>query len=116
MRAIASLFWFGGRIGRTTFLIRLAVLFAVPLAVHAICPDAMDEPGDPLLEALQALVVAAYVWCVWVNSAKRWHDVDRSALYTALMIVPTVGIVANLALNAFIGGTPGPNRFGDPPR
>lgn len=115
MKPFVSLFWFGGRINRTTFLIRLVVLLAIPFAIDAIYPEVIGEPDDPLLATLQTLCVSAYVWCVWANSAKRWHDVDRSALYTALMVVPTVGLVLNLLLNAMIDGTPGPNRFGDPP-
>lgn len=115
MHAFVSLFWFGGRISRSSFLIRLAVLVAIPLAIWAVSPATFGEPDDPLLATLQTACVYAYFWCVWANSAKRWHDVDRSALYTALMVVPVVGIAANLALNALIDGTPGPNRFGDAP-
>lgn len=115
MSPFVSFFWFGGRISRTTFLIRLAVLLAIPLAIVAAYPDAFGEPDDPTIAALQSICVYAYLWCVWANSAKRWHDVDRSALFTALMIVPVVGIALNLALNALIDGTPGANRFGDAP-
>lgn len=115
MKRIVSLFWFGGRIGRTAFLIRLAVLAAIAFAITAAYPEALAEPEDPHLAALQTACFYAFFWCVWANSAKRWHDVDRSALYAALMVVPVVGIALNLALNAWIDGTPGPNRFGDPP-
>jgi uncharacterized membrane protein YhaH (DUF805 family) len=115
MKPFVSLFWFGGRIGRTTFLLRLAALFALALAINAAYPEALGEQGDPLTATLQTLAFYAYFWCLWANSAKRWHDVDRSAFYTTLMIVPVVGIVLDLVLNALIGGTPGPNRFGDPP-
>jgi uncharacterized membrane protein YhaH (DUF805 family) len=115
MNALVSLFRLGGRIGRTTFLIRLAMLLAFAFAIEAAYPDALGEQDDPLVAALQALAFYAYFWCLFANSAKRWHDVDRSALYASLMIVPVVGIALDLALNALIGGTPGPNRFGDPP-
>jgi uncharacterized membrane protein YhaH (DUF805 family) len=115
MNPFLSLFWFGGRINRTTFLIRLAVLLAIALAIRASYPEALGEQDDPLVASIQTLSLYAYFWCLWANSAKRWHDVDRSALYTAVMIVPIVGIVLDLFLNALIDGTPGPNRFGDPP-
>lgn len=115
MKPLVSLFWFGGRIDRTTFLIRLVVLLAIALAIRTVYPEALGEQDDPLVATVQSLAAYAYFWCVWANSAKRWHDVDRSALYTALMIVPIVGIVLDLALNAWIDGTPGPNRFGDSP-
>ncbi|HKP65197.1 MAG TPA: DUF805 domain-containing protein [Casimicrobiaceae bacterium] len=115
MKPFVSLFWFGGRISRTSFLIRLVVLLAVPCAITVAYPQALGELDDPLIATLQKACVYAYFWCVWANSAKRWHDVDRSALYAALMIVPIVGVAVNVALNALIDGTPGPNRFGDPP-
>jgi uncharacterized membrane protein YhaH (DUF805 family) len=115
MNPFVSLFWFGGRINRTSFLIRLVILLAIPFAITVAYPDAIGEQDDPLIATLQNGCVYAYFWCVFANSAKRWHDVDRSALYATLMIVPVVGIVLNLALNAWIDGTPGPNRFGDPP-
>lgn len=115
MNSLLSLFWFGGRIGRTTFLLRLAVLLAIALAIKAAYPEALGEQEDPLLASMQTLSVYAYFWCLWANSAKRWHDVDRSALYATIMIVPMVGIALDLILNALIDGTPGPNRFGDPP-
>jgi len=115
MHPFVSFFWFGGRINRTTFLIRLAVLVAIALAIRTVYPDALGEQDDPLLASMQTFGLYAYFWCLCANSAKRWHDVDRSALYTALMIVPIVGLALDLGLNAFIDGTPGPNRFGDPP-
>ncbi|HEY6893619.1 MAG TPA: DUF805 domain-containing protein [Rhodanobacteraceae bacterium] len=115
MTSLASLFWFGGRIGRTTFLIRLALLVALAFAIESTYPEALREQDDRFAAALQAFAFYAYFWCLWANSAKRWHDVDRSALYTALMVVPVIGIALDLALNALIGGTPGPNRFGDAP-
>jgi uncharacterized membrane protein YhaH (DUF805 family) len=115
MHALISLFWPGGRIGRTTFLIRLAFLLAIAFAIDSAYPEALGVQDDPLATALQALAFYAYFWCLFANSAKRWHDVDRSALYASLMLVPVVGIALDLALNALIGGTPGPNRFGDPP-
>jgi len=115
MNPFVSLFWCGGRINRTSFLIRLAVLVAIAFAVTRLWPDAIGEQDDPMASTIQHACIYAYFWCVWATSAKRWHDVDRSALYAALMIVPVVGIVLNVALNAWIDGTPGPNRFGDPP-
>jgi uncharacterized membrane protein YhaH (DUF805 family) len=116
MKPLVSLFWFGGRIGRTTFLLRLAVLLAIAFAINAAYPELLGEQRDPLSATTQTLAFYAYFWCLWANSAKRWHDVDRSALYTALMVVPIVGIVLDVVLNALIDGTDGPNRFGDPPR
>ena len=98
-----------------TFLIRLAILVSIAFAIRTAYPEALGEHDDPLIAALRPACFYAYFWCVWANSAKRWHDVDRSALYTVLMVVPIVGIALNFVFNALIDGTPGPNRFGDPP-
>lgn len=114
MNPFVSLFWFGGRINRMSYLIRLVALVAFALAITTMYPDAIAEQPDPRMSTLQTACVYVYFWCVWANSAKRWHDVDRSALYATLMLVPLVGIALNVALNAWIDGTPGPNRFGDP--
>jgi uncharacterized membrane protein YhaH (DUF805 family) len=115
MNPFVSLFWFGGRISRTTFLIRLAVLLAIAFAIKVAYPELLGEQDDPLLATIQTFSFYAYFWCIWANSAKRWHDVDRSALYATLMVVPVVGVTLNLILNSWIDGTPGPNRFGDRP-
>jgi uncharacterized membrane protein YhaH (DUF805 family) len=115
MNPFVSLFWFGGRISRTTFLIRLVALLMIALAIKAAYPQALGEQDDPFVATIQTACFYAYFWCAWANSAKRWHDVDRSALFTALMIVPVVGIALDVVLNVLIDGTPGPNRFGDPP-
>lgn len=48
-------------------------------------------------------------------SFKRWHDIDRSGWWVLLNIVPVIGGLACLIANGFIGGTDGPNQYGDDP-
>ena len=115
MNALVSLVSFRGRINRRTFLIRLAAFLAIPVVVNEAFPSAFRDDASTLVGALQFTALLGYVWCIWANSAKRWHDTDRSAVYTAVMIVPVVGLWLNLLVNALAGGTYGPNRFGDPP-
>jgi uncharacterized membrane protein YhaH (DUF805 family) len=116
MSFFLSLFSFRGRINRKTFLIRFILLFAFAFAFKAVYPQAFsDHTDDALVESIQVICIFAYIWCFWANSAKRWHDTNRSAIYAALMVIPIVGPLLNLLLNLAIDGTPGPNRFGDPP-
>ena len=55
------------------------------------------------------------LWPSLAICAKRWHDVDKSAWWILIALVPVVGGLIALVFNGFIPGTPGPNRFGNPP-
>ena len=85
MNALVSLVSFRGRINRRTFLIRLAAFLAIPVVVNEAFPSAFRDDASTLVGALQFTALLGYVWCIWANSAKRWHDTDRSAVYTAVM-------------------------------
>ncbi len=47
--------------------------------------------------------------------AKRWHDLNRSALWVLIIFVPIVGLIWTLVETGFKPGTPGPNEFGPNP-
>jgi uncharacterized membrane protein YhaH (DUF805 family) len=115
MKALSTLFSFRGRINRKTFLIRFIALFAFPFVVKGMYPGAVENYDEPVVSVIQGVSIFGYIWCVWANSAKRWHDTNRSALYTFVMVIPIVGVLFNLLLNALMSGTAGPNRFGESP-
>jgi uncharacterized membrane protein YhaH (DUF805 family) len=46
---------------------------------------------------------------------KRFHDRDKSGWWVLIALVPIVGAIWLLIELGFLGGTPGPNRFGPPP-
>jgi uncharacterized membrane protein YhaH (DUF805 family) len=115
MNALPSLFSFRGRINRKSFLVRFVALFAFPFVVKGMYPGAIDKYDDPVISVIQCFAIFGYIWCVWANSAKRWHDTNRSALYAFVMVIPIVGVLLNLLLNALMSGTVGPNRFGEAP-
>ena len=48
-------------------------------------------------------------------SARRLHDIDKSAWWMLLIFVPLVGIIV-LLIWYCKSGTTGPNRFGDDPK
>lgn len=112
------LFSFEGRVGRAQywmFTIAIVVLFTV-LAVMggvtaptdpATAPAAMN--GTLMIIVILAL---AMIWPGLAVQAKRWHDVDKSAWWILIGLVPAVGGLIALVFNGFIAGTPGPNRFG----
>jgi uncharacterized membrane protein YhaH (DUF805 family) len=115
MKAFSSLFSFRGRIDRKAFLIRFVALFAFPFVVKGMYPGAVEDYDDPVISVIQCVCIFVWVWCVWANSAKRWHDTNRSAVYTSMMLIPIVGVLFNLLFNALMSGTAGPNRFGESP-
>lgn len=63
------------------------------------------------------LIVVLYVVAVWISlatQAKRWHDMDKSAWFVPLNVIPVVGFFVFLYLG-FNPGSQGPNRFGTAP-
>lgn len=67
-----------------------------------------EEAAIPFL----ALVAAQLICLIFV--AKRFHDLNRSALYIFGMLVPLYNIYLGIIL-LFQKGTTGPNRFGPDP-
>ncbi len=61
------------------------------------------------------IAMLAMIWPALAIQAKRWHDVDKSAWWILIGLVPVVGGLIALVFNGFMAGTPGSNRFGPPP-
>jgi uncharacterized membrane protein YhaH (DUF805 family) len=104
---------FKGRIGRATFAVRFVILTAYVIALAKLVPGFLSS-GNTVRELIEVFALFLFIWCTWANSAKRWHDTNRSSVYAFLMIVPAVGAALNLVLNLAMEGTSGPNRFGPP--
>jgi uncharacterized membrane protein YhaH (DUF805 family) len=133
-----SLFSGNGRIDRTTFW-----TVQLLLALFGACMKATATlfPSEPMLAMLLLLLIASWVVGIF-NLTKRLHDLSRSGWW---MLVPmaiavlVVGVavtkfgrgsdgaiasegLALLAPLAFfvttgvLKGSPGPNRFGEPPK
>ena len=56
-----------------------------------------------------------FLWPALAIQAKRWHDVDKSAWWILINLVPAVGGLIALVFNGFVAGTPATNRFGPAP-
>ena len=118
------LFSFEGRIGRAPywyFTLAVIIIFGVlgsfvGMSMFASLgnPDAAQPSAGPagMLFPLACLLI---LWPALAVQAKRWHDVDKSAWWILIGLVPLVGGLIALVFNGFIASTPGPNRYGSPP-
>lgn len=118
------LFSFEGRIGRAPywyFVLAMTVLFGAVFAFVGVSmfSAASLETGAPPAGGGAAMAVPVLsllaLWPSLAVSAKRWHDVDKSAWWILISLVPVVGGIIAFVFNGFIPGTPGANRFGPPP-
>ncbi|HEX7770618.1 MAG TPA: DUF805 domain-containing protein [Dokdonella sp.] len=114
------LFSFNGRVGRGAYwglFVASLILFG---ALGGASIMSMLSGADPTAAAggmSTAMVVASllFLWPALAIQAKRWHDVDKSAWWILINLVPVVGGLIALVFNGFIAGTPGANRFGPAP-
>lgn len=102
------LFSVRGRIGRQPFWLFVLALVAASLAVGRLAA-VLDVP------VLPPVFDVAMLWPAIAVSAKRWHDRDKSAWWMLIGLIPIVGPIWAMVETGFLGGTPGPNRFGPPP-
>lgn len=120
------LFSFEGRIGRAPywyFVLVVTVLFGALFALAGVslfsgfglAATADVAPSAGLAGLLLPIACIALLWPSLAIAAKRWHDVDKSAWWILIGLVPIVGGLIALVFNGFVAGTPGANRFGNPP-
>lgn len=114
------LFSFEGRVGRGAYwglvvasLLLFGVLGGASIMSMLNGADSAAASGG----ASMAIMVASllFLWPALAIQAKRWHDVDKSAWWILINLVPAVGGLIALVFNGFIAGTPGTNRFGPAP-
>lgn len=112
---------FEGRVGRATywyFVLAIIVLFVILGAVFGFSMMSINtQTGEATANAgpggmIIGLVSLLIIWPSLAIAAKRWHDVDKSAWWILISLVPAVGGIIALVFNGFIAGTPGPNKFG----
>jgi len=106
------LFSFKGRISRKPFWIFNLIVFigGILLGMFTDFSGDVNEMSKPQLMFM--------IWVLWPSmavQAKRWHDVDKSALWIFINLIPLIGPIWALVENGFIRGTCGPNRFGPDP-
>jgi uncharacterized membrane protein YhaH (DUF805 family) len=114
------LFSFQGRISRKAFWLFFAVAFAVGIALNFLAMGSMmggefDPNNPPSIPVWFWLVQIPLFWITIAVYAKRWHDQDKSGWFSLLLLIPLLGVLIVLVMLGFIGGSPGPNRFGEGP-
>ena len=109
---LAVFFTFSGRATRTHWwsLFAIAVLGGIVAAFIDISLG--YETEGPAFIVLFLLLL----WPSLAVTIKRWHDRDKSGFWILISFIPLIGPLWALIENGFLGGTPGPNRFGPNPR
>ncbi len=64
---------------------------------------------------LRLLLFLPFGWIFYALMAKRWHDRERSKIWTLLILPPIAGPIWTFIELGFLRGTEGPNRFGSDP-
>lgn len=103
------LFSFDGRVSRKTYWIFNLVIVLAGAGVGL-----MTEP----VEHITKYQLMFMLWILWPSlaiQAKRWHDIDKSALWLLINLIPIAGPIWSLIQNGFVPGTHGTNRFGSDP-
>ena len=100
------LFSFNGRINRKPYWIFLVLMVVLLAAVEGFTGDVNTEEFSSAFY----LVSLLSVWPTLAVQAKRWHDVDRSAWWLLINLVPFIGGIWVLIVCGFFRGTRGMNR------
>ncbi len=103
------LFSFRGRINRKPYWVFNLCIFAAGLLFGLIM-----EPTREITE-YQLMFMFWILWPSLAIQAKRWHDINKSALWVLINLIPVAGPLWAMIQNGFIPGTRGENRFGTDP-
>jgi uncharacterized membrane protein YhaH (DUF805 family) len=111
------LFSFDGRIGRKSWWLASLGLMAVAILLQVIVVG-LGFVSETLAVVGAAVAVPVFIGIVWpalALQAKRWHDLDKSAWWILINLVPGVGGLIALVMLGFMKGTEGQNQFGADP-
>lgn len=103
-------FKLSGRIGRAAYF--LASTFVWLTQIFLLYRFAMAQEGTAAGEFFaMAFMASAFIgaWCNFALTAKRFHDLGRSAAFALIAFI--VGYVLVIVLS-FVRGDTGPNRYG----
>lgn len=90
--------------------------FVILMAIAGAMAPRGSLDGFALLIVLVMIVTGLGLVIPQISvTCRRFHDQDRSGLLMLLGLIPYVGGVI-LIVFMFLGGTSGPNRYGDDPR
>ncbi len=112
------LFVFTGRVPRSVFWAGMVVLAIALISLYSFAWGLGSEGN----RGLGSLVASFFVFTIffpllWASVAiqvKRWHDLDKSAWWFFILLIPVIGWLWVIVALGFMPGTPGPNRYGPP--
>jgi uncharacterized membrane protein YhaH (DUF805 family) len=101
-----------GRVSRAAYFLGglfIAVLQAFPLYRFTLVPE--GTPENQVWAIVFFIIFVASLWSNIALTVKRLHDLGKPGLWSLVIFVPIVSIVAFIVLCLF-PGDPGPNRYG----
>ncbi|MCC7023936.1 MAG: DUF805 domain-containing protein [Thermomicrobiales bacterium] len=112
---------FSGRSSRSAYW--WWALFNWVAGIVAMALDSMLRPGSVSMETaygthygvISGIVSLALLLPSLAVLVRRLHDTDRSGWWFWIVVIPIIGWLV-LLFFLISAGTPGPNRFGPPPR
>jgi len=115
-----ALFSFKGRMSRSDYWIKGVVPILLFSWISQFCAYRIlaNRTGMHLVLVMFVIINVATFWPGLALLTKRLHDHNRSALFALTMLIPFVGVVFAIWILVevwFLGGTVGPNRFGNDP-
>jgi len=100
---------FEGRIARAEYWKGFLILFGIALLVMLV-ESAIGLAGV-LSFCVSLLFAIPHIFLL----IKRFHDLDKSGLFTLLIFIPLIGFFIWLIWTGCVKGTDGANRFGEDP-
>ena len=96
-----------GRCTRMEFwLLHVVPFVLIGLIVRAVTVD------TPMEQAAWRVLILALLWPSFAVQVKRWHDVNKSAWWVLINLLPFFGWLIALVENGLTPGDPGANRYG----
>jgi len=114
------LFSFKGRSPRSIYWAISGLLTASTFfLVQALYLTGAGRAGYSIFHILFLISVCAVLIChIWIGlviSVRRWHDCDRSGWFALIYIIPIIGGLIALIVQACFRGTLGDNTYGPSP-
>lgn len=117
-RYVWHFFSTSGRLGRLNYFLSFIAIYVVFLALIYVLNTIFFkllsmQNGSPEMLFCKFAVLLLFLYSYIALTAKRVHDMDLSAHYLWLLLVPIVGQVMPIIL-LFMSGSKNSNRYGPP--
>jgi uncharacterized membrane protein YhaH (DUF805 family) len=109
---------FEGRARRLEYWL-FHLMFAIVYCVVAAAMVVAHQSQQPALEVVAGLALVVFALGSVIPSIalnfRRLHDIDKSAWWILIGLIPVLGVVVLLIFH-LMDGTPGPNKYGPDPK